>query len=201
MTTQCDTNISLYRPPNAPPSRGWIHLHTGCMFAGKTTHGLAYISKFILAGISCGAIKYSEDTRYSTTQIISHAGKSCEAPTHALLDLADVKEIVSREKYRVLLIDEFQFYLNPLSIVELARDGVKIILTALDGDSAAEMFPNVTAILPHLDKIKKHKAICVCGEPAIYTARRSYNADTYEQIDIGGADKYVSLCRACRYHQ
>jgi thymidine kinase len=52
------------------------------------------------------------------------------------------------------------------------------------------------------DEIKEIKTICHCGKKATMNARIDISGKMEmagDQIEIGGNERYVSLCRACYY--
>ena len=52
------------------------------------------------------------------------------------------------------------------------------------------------------DEIAEVKSICACGEKATVNARFGENGDIVvegEQVELGGNDKYVSICWKCYY--
>ena len=71
-------------------------------------------------------------------------------------------------------------------------------MCGLDGDSNQAKFGHITDLIPLCDKVKKLKSVCnLCGNKAIFTKQKLSNADTSNQIDIGGSEKYIAVCRRC----
>lgn len=113
--------------------------------------------------------------------------------------------------YTSIGIDEVQFFeLEDLVLtVKLWISlGKHIICSGLDGDSNMNTFGHIAALLPISDSFIKLNAICdvckmhlsIAGEkitplnqtPAPFTKKIIQNDDL---IDIGGSDKYLSVCR------
>jgi len=166
------------------------------MFAGKTSSGIAEFNECVRAGQRGGAFKYVLDRRYNDSRIVTHDGVTLNAETFPIHDISEALDISLDRGYRVVFIDEFQFFANPLRVLALSAAGINCILTALNGDFRAEMFEAVTQIIPHADDIIKHTAVCrECRRPATYTVRLTSETS---QVAIGGSETYAVMCRECR---
>jgi len=65
-------------------------------------------------------------------------------------------------------------------------------------DFRGKLFPGSAALLAIADNIKEIKTLCWCGRKAIMTLRVSRTGKAVTrgaQVEIGGNDRYVSLCR------
>ena len=98
--------------------------------------------------------------------------------------------------YSVLAIDEGQFFPDLADMCDRwASQGKSVIVAALDGTFQREPFPVIMALIPRAEEVIKLTAICVgCGADAAFSRRLSDETDVEV---IGGADKYVAMCRAC----
>ena len=66
----------------------------------------------------------------------------------------------------------------------------------------AEPFQGSSYLMAWADEIKEIKTICNCGKKATMNARIDDSGQmesSGEQIEIGGNERYVSLCRECFY--
>ena len=66
----------------------------------------------------------------------------------------------------------------------------------------AEPFQGSSCLMAWADEIKEIKTICNCGKKATMNARIDDSGQmesSGEQIEIGGNERYVSLCRECFY--
>ena len=97
-------------------------------------------------------------------------------------------------------MDEVQFFDWQIAEVcdELADQGYRIIAAGLDQDFRGEPFEGSKYLLAWSDNLKELKAICHCGSKATMVVR--YGEDGVairegSQIEIGGNDRYVSMCR------
>ena len=101
---------------------------------------------------------------------------------------------------KVILIEEAQFHKNLLDFVVMAVDVHEkhVIVAGLDGDANRNPFGEVLNLVPLADHIVKLKAICKkCSDEnivndAIFTSKIVNNSSL---VDVGGVDKYESLCR------
>jgi thymidine kinase len=119
----------------------------------------------------------------------------------------DLRKIVQGEHYDnpigCVLIDEAQF-LTRKQVRELTslvdKDGIPVLAYGLRTDFLGETFEGSQYLLAWADEIREIKAICDCGKKATMNARVNESGEierTGEQIEIGGNERYVSLCRKC----
>ena len=172
-----------------------LHLVLGPMFSGKTTELLRLARRHALANRRVLVVKHRDDTRYSPVadELVTADGYSREA--RAVSCLADVDEQTWRS-HDVIGIDEGQFYDDLVDFVTTALDAGKIIIVAaLDGTFQRRPFGSVLELVPLADSVCKLTAVCsCCGSDAPFTQRRGSESET---MIIGGADKYMAVCRAC----
>ncbi|WWS25385.1 thymidine kinase [Klebsiella phage vB_Kpn_AM_K6] len=65
-------------------------------------------------------------------------------------------------------------------------------------DFRGELFEGSKALLSVADKLVELKGVCHCGRKATMVARIDENGNAItdgEVVELGGEDKYVSLCR------
>ena len=100
------------------------------------------------------------------------------------------------DDYDVIGIDEGQFFTDIVEFAEKAANDRKVvIISSLQGTFLRGTFPNILALLPKCEKIKKLSAICkLCKESASFTFRTA--SKDSKQL-IGGDDMYMPLCREC----
>jgi thymidine kinase len=173
--------------------RGRIELIMGCMFAGKTTELLRRCRKHEITGKKILRVKFSADKRYGGKfKMSTHGGLQTDAiPVQFLRDLPD-----EWRQYDVIGVDEGQFFTDIVEFAELfANSGKIVIVSSLQGTFLRGVFPNILALLPKCEKIKKLTAICkLCKESASFTFRTA-SKDSMKMI--GGDDMYMPLCRDC----
>ena len=85
---------------------------------------------------------------------------------------------------------------------QLARvvDDLKIPVMAygLRVDFLGKLFPGSAALLALADEMREIRTICHCGKKATMVVRQDQDGNTLtagEQVQIGGNESYVSLCR------
>ncbi|KAF2070645.1 hypothetical protein CYY_008039 [Polysphondylium violaceum] len=181
---------------------GKIQLICGPMFSGKTTELIRRIKKFNFANKKCLLIKYSKDIRYNDLSdssnkslLYTHDKLTYSAFPCSVLEDARTKA----QDYDVIGIDEGQFFPDIATFSEeLANKGKTVIVAALDGTFQRKPWLNVLELIPKSEEITKLNAVCmVCYSDAAFS-KRTVSDDSVELI--GGADKYISVCREC-YHK
>jgi thymidine kinase len=121
---------------------------------------------------------------------------------HPQLDLrADVAREHEAAPLSCVLVDESQF-LTPEQVKQLASVvdelGIPVLCYGLRTDFRGQLFPGSAQLLAWADNLVEIKTICHCGRKAIMVVRvKADGAVEFEgeQIEIGGNDRYVSLCR------
>mgnify|MGYP001055552487 CR=1 FL=1 len=79
-----------------------------------------------------------------------------------------------------------------------ANSGKIVIVAALDGTFQRKPFGKVLNLVPLAETVTKLSAVCVmCQDDAAFSVRLSN--ETAVEV-IGGADKYIAVCRTC-YHE
>lgn len=169
----------------------------GPMFSGKSTYALSYIRRQNAIGKQVLVIKPNIDNRYSTQNVlITHNQEQSpcmlwdtrESLNPAIPDVRNADCIV---------IEEAQFFTGLLNFVRYAMvaHSKDIVIVGLDGDATQHSFGDILQCIPWATKVTKLCALCKrCknGTVAPFT-RRTYS-DTSQQVDVGGPDKYESVC-------
>lgn len=145
----------------------------------------------------------SIDTRYERGVISSRIGLVAEA--YAFETTFDffiyVQEVTSTVFVNCVLIDEAQF-LTKHQVLQLTCivDELKIPVLAygLRSDFMGEPFEGSQYLLAWADELSEIKTICHCGRKATMNPRIDEMGKILregEQIEIGGNDRYIALCR------
>jgi thymidine kinase len=187
-----------------------IEVIAGCMFSGKSEELNRRLRRAEIARQSIAAYKPSNDDRYHSEKIASHANSTFSAKTFKDFDhLVNLIMLDKKEKDifpDIIAIDEVQFL--PQDIVPfvemLAYSGVRVILSGLDMDYQGRPFGPMPNLLSIADKVDKITAICIatdkngffCGKPATRSFRVP-SQDTGSLVQIGAADSYQARCREC----
>ena len=181
-----------------------LYFYYSSMNAGKSTALLQSSYNYQERGMRTLILTPALDSRYGIGQVTSRIGIQAEAetfqPTDDLLGL--VTEHYDAEALHCVLIDEAQF-LTRQQVYELGevcdRLNVPVLTYGLRTDFRGEPFEGSQYLLAWADNIKEIKAICHCGGKAtmVIRAREDGSAITEgSQVEIGGNERYVSLCRA-----
>lgn len=176
------------------------------MNAGKTTTLLQSNYNYRERGMETLLYIPNFDDRGGYGTIASRIGLSHEAiPFHVSFDFYNDISAKKTQKLKCVLIDEAQF-LTKSQVEQLCHvvDTLRIpILTyGLRTDFMGEPFEGSKYLLSRAEELIEIKTICHCGSKAIMNARLDENGRIIrvgEQIEIGGNDKYVALCRKHYY--
>ncbi len=181
---------------------GWIEVICGCMFAGKTEELIRRINVLSFAKKKIIIFKPKIDDRYSSTQIVSHAGRSIDCIT---IDKASemLDYLKKEEDVDVVAIDEVQFFDEDVVAIcdYLADQGKRVMVAGLDKDFRGEPFGVMPELLTRAEFVTKLTAVCAkCGAPATRTQRLINNepASFHDPIVLVGAtEHYEPRCRHC----
>jgi thymidine kinase len=173
--------------------RGSIEVICGSMFSGKTEELIRRLKRVKIANQKAEIFKPTVDTRYHTTEIVSHDTNAIQSTpvdnSQAILLLAQNVDVVG--------IDEAQFFDAEIGNVceQLATRGIRVIVAGLDMDYLGNPFGQMPALLAKADFITKLHAICVqCGHIANISHRKKAEGP---QVLLGEKDIYEPRCRTC----
>ena len=100
-----------------------------------------------------------------------------------------------------VLVDESQF-LTPAQVRELGAVvdelNIPVLCYGLRTDFRGQLFPGSAQLLGLADNLVEIKTVCHCGRKAIMTVRVKADGTAERegaQIEIGGNERYVPLCR------
>jgi thymidine kinase len=173
------------------------------MNAGKSTVLLQAAYNYRERGMTPLLFSSSIDTRDGKGKITSRIGISQEALLFSAEDeLFERVDGLNRDvKIDCVFIDEAQF-LTKIQVWQLAKvvDKLKVpvMCYGLRTDFQGGLFPGSAELLAVADHLREIRAICWCGKKATMTARLGRGGQVLQdgvQIEVGGDDRYVSLCR------
>jgi thymidine kinase len=164
------------------------------MFSGKSEELIRRLRRATIARKRVQVFKPAMDTRYSETEIVTHADSRMHSEP-----VSSSREILAKLDWRtqVVGIDESNFFGPDLVEVanQLADTGKQVIIAGLDTDYLGRPFPPMPDLLALAESITKTLAICVrCGAPAKHTQRLVESEDL---ILVGAAGSYEARCRRC----
>lgn len=184
----------------------FLYFKYGSMNSGKTTQLLQLKFNYAERNMNCLLLKPEIDTRDGVNTVSSRIG--LKSPALAIKSDEKVSSILNTmmldgvTNYDIIIIDEAQF-LSREQVIDLAMivDELKISVFAygLKTDFKGELFEGSNALLCFADKFEEIKCTCFCGKKAHMNARivNGNISKSGNQIEIGGNEKYISLCR---YH-
>lgn len=174
--------------------KGKLKVYYGCMFSGKTSSLINYISAQNLKSSEFIVLKPSEDNRSGNSTITTHDGKN-----HACLIYSqdfDIFEHITPFT-KLLAIDEAQFF-NKVFLSDIKKvllKGIDIVVSGLDKDYLGRPFGLIPSLIEISDEKNHLKAYCfVCGKDAEFTYRK---ADNKVLVLIGNDNYYEPRCKEC----
>jgi thymidine kinase len=180
-----------------------LYFYYSSMNAGKSTALLQSSYNYRERGMRTLVLAPDLDDRYGVGKVTSRIGIEADAITFKPDDnlLKIIESSRETEPLHCVLIDEAQF-LTKEQVFQLSEvsDELKIPVLAygLRTDFRGEPFEGSKYLLAWSDNLKELKAICHCGSKATMVVRYDENGVAVRegsQIEIGGNDKYVSMCR------
>ena len=180
-----------------------LYFHYSTMNAGKSTSLLQASHNYREGGMQTYLLTAQLDNRAGEARIASRIGIGEEADTFAPGEdlFARIGARLARGPVACVFIDEAQF-LEKAQVWQLARAvddlGVPVMCYGLRVDFRGELFPGSAALLAWADEMREVRTICHCGKKATMVIRRGPDGKALkdgEQVQIGGNETYVSLCR------
>ena len=173
------------------------------MNAGKSTLLLQASYNYIERGMKTYLLTANFDDRAGVGRIGSRIGIEAEADTYTQSDdlFAKIKQRLADGPCACVLVDEAQ-WMTREQVWQLARavDDLRVPVMAygLRVDFRGELFPGSAALLALADEMREVRTICHCGKKATMVIRVDENGKAVrdgDQIEVGGNDRYISLCR------
>lgn len=180
-----------------------LYFSYSAMNAGKSTVLLQASHNYHERGMHTLLLTASLDGRYGQGQITSRIGLSSAA--HMFDDSTDMADLIEREHQvttlHCILVDEAQF-LSEDQVWQLAdvadRLDIPVMCYGLRTDFQGNLFPGSARLLAIADNLREIRTICHCGRKATMVVRQDDKGQVLKsgaQVEIGGNEKYVSLCR------
>jgi len=180
-----------------------LYFYYSSMNAGKSTSLLQSSYNYRERGMNTLVLAPELDDRYGVGRVASRIGLETPATTFRPEDnLAQtVAAAHANEPIHCVLIDEAQF-LTKQQVLELTdvtdTMNIPVLAYGLRTDFRGEPFEGSKYLLAWSDNLKELKAICHCGSKATMVVRLDEHGNAIQegaQIEIGGNDRYVSMCR------
>ena len=187
--------------------RGKLYFRYGTMGSAKTALLLTNAYNFEERGIAYLCYKPVTDTREDKNVIRSRIGIERECrwiypETDLYEELSNMNESGAMLP-EWILVDEAQF-LSVTQVDQLARIvddfACNIICYGLRTDFKTNLFEGSRRLFEIADTVDEVKSTCSCGGKTIVNARIDSKGEIITegaQVEIGGNDRYISVCRRC----
>ena len=180
-----------------------LHFNYSTMNAGKSTLLLQAAHNYRERGMEVHLLTAALDHRAGEGRIGSRIGLGQPADMFAPDDdlFARLSDRLDRGPLACIFVDEAQF-LTEAQVWQLARVvddlNVPVMAYGLRVDFRGRLFPGSAALLALADTLREIRTICHCGRKATMVIRQDAAGNVVTdgaQVQIGGNETYVSLCR------
>ena len=187
----------------------------GTMNSGKSLLLLATAHNFHEREIPFVILKSTIDTRDGADVVHSRAlgDRECVSVSPEddifwlIKSIQDMNFGVGPSRIKWLLVDECQF-LTPEQVDQLAaiadNMNINVICYGLRTDFQTKLFPGSKRLFEIADSLEEIKSSCSCSSKTIFNARIDGSGKVItegDQIEVGGEDKYIALCRKCYFQK
>ena len=180
-----------------------LYFYYSSMNAGKSTALLQSSYNYRERGMNTLVLAPNMDDRYGVGKVTSRIGLETNATTFNADD--DLYKLISKvdldSPLHCVLVDEAQF-LSKEQVHQLGEVtdelNIPVLAYGLRTDFQGEPFEGSKYLLSWADNLKELKAICFCGNKATMVIRLGGDGNAItqgSQVEIGGNDRYVSMCR------
>ena len=180
-----------------------LYFNYSSMNAGKSTMLLQANHNYTERGMNAQLYTSELDTRFGNDEITSRIG--LKKKSNIFTTKTDIYSDILNKNNKVtvdcLLIDEAQF-LTKEQVAQLGmivdKLDIPVLAFGIRTDFQGNLFEGSKYLLAWADNLKEIKTVCHCGRKATMVLRINDKGQVIEdgiQIEIGGEDKYVSVCR------
>ncbi len=180
-----------------------LYFYYSTMNAGKSTILLQSSHNYRERGMHTLILLPEIDTRMAAGKVVSRIGLAADAQTFSTADnlLLMVEQEQSIQDLHCVFVDEAQF-LTRLQVRQLSDVcdslGIPVLAYGLRTDFQGNLFEGSASLLAWADSLSEIKTICHCGRKATMVVRIDRKGQVVKeghQVEIGGNDRYVSVCR------
>ncbi|SEL74985.1 thymidine kinase [Colwellia chukchiensis] len=180
-----------------------LYFYYSTMNAGKSTHLLQSSYNYQERGLTTLLFTAQIDDRFAKGKVSSRLGIHADALLfdHHSDIFKEVTHQINDSKIACILIDEAQF-LTKAQVRQLTdivdELNIPVLAYGIRTDFLGETFTGSAALLAWADKLVELKTICHCGKKANFVMRYDENGNAVKagaQIEVGGNERYESLCR------
>jgi len=180
-----------------------LYFYYSSMNAGKSTALLQSSYNYKERGMNTLVLAPQFDDRFGVGKVTSRIGIETDATTFRTdTDLfALIESRNDDEPLHCVLIDEAQFLTREqvFALGEVTdKMHIPVLAYGLRTDFQGEPFEGSKYLLAWADNLKELKAICHCGSKATMVLRLDGDGNAVtegSQVEIGGNDRYISMCR------
>ncbi|MBL9207328.1 MAG: thymidine kinase [Opitutaceae bacterium] len=180
-----------------------IYFYYSAMNAGKSTVLLQSAYNYRERGMHPLLFTPDIDTRGGAGRISSRIGLTAEAIAFTRQDdlLARIRTDHGVQRIACVLVDEAQFLtrVQAQQLTDVADQlDIPVLCYGLRTDFQGNLFEGSAALLAWADDLNEIKTICHCGRKATMVLRTDQHGHALRegaQIEIGGNERYVSVCR------
>jgi thymidine kinase len=183
-----------------------LHFYYSAMNAGKSTTLLQANYNYLERGLSTLLFLPSIDKRAGSGVISSRIGLKANAVSFDH-DFSFKDYIQQQQTVDCILIDEAQF-LTKQQVTDLCYVtdvlNIPVLAYGLRSDFTANPFEGSKYLLILADQLIEIKTICYCGKKATMNIKVNQDGVAIRhgaQVDIGGNEKYIAVCRKHFYNQ
>ena len=180
-----------------------VYFYYSAMNAGKSTVLLQSSYNYQERGMNTLVFAPALDTRFGAGKVTSRIGLSAPARAFSQTDdlLALTREALEKQPLSCVLVDEAQFLTKAQArqltdIADTLR--IPVLCYGLRTDFQGNLFEGSQWLLAWADNLIELKTVCHCGAKATMVLRLDASGKPAKhgaQIEIGGNDRYVSVCR------
>ena len=173
------------------------------MNAGKSTTLLQASHNYRERGMNTFLLTPELDDRSGSKKIVSRTGIEAKATSFSSdkdLHCLTQKELENSPLHCVL-VDEAQF-LSREQVLQLCKIvdelNIPVLAYGIRTDFQGDLFEGSKCLLAWADNLDEIKTICHCGRKATMVVRLDSEGNAItegEQIEIGGNERYLPLCR------
>ena len=190
-----------------------LYFSYGTMNSGKSLQLLAQAHNFQEKKIPFIIFKSEIDDRDGEDVIHSRALGDRECVTikrttnlyKLISTMVNLNNAMYKPQLKWVLVDESQF-LTKEQVDQLAavtdKFDISVMCYGLRTDFQTHLFEGSKRLFEVADSLIEIKSSCECDGKTIFNARVDKNGNVVidgEQIEIGGDDRYVSMCRKCYF--
>ena len=180
-----------------------MYFYYSTMNAGKSTILLQSSYNYRERGMRTLVFAPEIDDRFGAGVVSSRIGLQSEAIAFSISEnlFRRIQQEHEKQKVDCVLVDEAQFLTKKQvrQLGDVCDDlGIPVLAYGLRTDFQGNLFEGSQYLMAWADNLNEIKTICHCGRKATMVLRIDSTGKPVregEQIQIGGNEKYVSVCR------